>query len=122
MLPSNRTFVFLSIAGFCSIFLLPLLVRAAFGGAPPEPELVGAVLFGFLAFTFCILPLLVRALFGLAQRRGVLQRFAAATGRQAPVGPAAARYGADLVVLGLWAIWLAGVGIAATGVLWFGVT
>ncbi|MDB5599731.1 MAG: hypothetical protein JWN71_1775 [Xanthobacteraceae bacterium] len=122
MLPSNRTFVFLSIAAFASIFLLPLLARAAFGGEPPEPALVGAVLFGFLAFMFCILPLPVRALFGLAQRRGVLQRFAAATGRQAPLDAAAVRRGADFVVLGVWAIWLAGVGIAATGVLRFGVT
>jgi len=122
MLPSNRTFVFLSIAAFCSIFMLPLLARAAFGGEPPEPVLVGAVLFGFLAFTFCILPLPVRALFGLAQRRGVLQRFAAAIGRQAPRDAAAVRYGADLAVMGFWTIWLAGVGLAATGVLWFGVT
>jgi heme exporter protein D len=121
MLPSNRTFVFLSIATFASIFLLPLLARAAFGGDPPQPVLVGAVLFGFLAFTLCILPLPVRALFGLAQRRGVLQRFATAMGRQAPMDAMAVRRGADLVILGFWAIWLAGVGIAAAGLLGFGV-
>jgi hypothetical protein len=122
MLPSNRTFVFLSIAAFASIFMLPLLARAAFGGDPPEPVLVGTVLFGFLAFTVCILPLPVRALFGLAQRRGVLQRFAASIGRQGPLDAMAVRRGADLAILGFWAIWLAGVGIAAVGVFGFGVT
>jgi hypothetical protein len=122
MLPSNRTFVFLSIAAFASIFLLPLLARAAFGGEPPQPVLVGAVLFGFLAFTLCILPLPVRALFGLAQRRGALERCAAWMGRPTPLDPAAVRRGADLAILGFWAIWLAGVGIAAAGVLGFSVT
>jgi hypothetical protein len=122
MLPSNRTFVFLSIAAFASIFLLPLLARAAFGGEPPQPVLVGAVLFGFLAFTLCILPLPVRALFGLAQRRGVLERFAASMGRPTPLDAAAVRRGADLAILGFWAIWLVGVGIAAVGAFGFSVT
>jgi hypothetical protein len=121
MLPSNRTFVFLSIAAFASIFLLPLLARAAFGGDAPQPVLVGTVLFGFVAFVCCILPLLIRALFGIAQRLGILGRFAVAAGCQGPVDSASARRGADLATLAAWAIWLAGVGVAAAGVLGLGV-
>lgn len=120
MLPSNRTFVFLSIAAFASIFLLPLFARAVFGDDAPQPVLVGTVLFGFVAFVCCILPLLIRVLFGIAQRLGILGRFVAASG-QGSVDPAVARRGADLATLVVWAIWLAGIGIAAAGLLGFSV-